>query len=338
MKYNYVLLSTDWDVYRQFYSDVLHRDDVCYVAGPQASKRGLEKLLYRAHFNKKLNRLVQLPFKGLWNRSYFTNPFKNDKPLCFVLFRDWVSLDAYTGYISWLKKHYPNSRFVWFLHDLMATHVDFYTGRTLDIDRCKRDLDLVVSCNPTEAAKYQLFYHSVPLSKLCGDGNGDRCDVLFIGKDKGRMERLLRIYDALTQKGGRCRFFISEVSNPDLAGSGREGITFLDRPMSYKDCQSWISGSKCLLELRYDPVAGPTMRVSEALLFGKKLITDNPVWADGAGFDPALIRVLGPGDDTERIDLPFMTAVPDIPPHTREAVRRRLSPATFLEELDAILP
>lgn len=46
LKYNYVILSTDWDVYRQLYSDVIGWDDICYVLGPQVTKRGLRKILY----------------------------------------------------------------------------------------------------------------------------------------------------------------------------------------------------------------------------------------------------------------------------------------------------
>ena len=203
-KYNYVILSTDWDVYRQLYDDVIGRDDVCYVAGPQATKRGLRKILYRLHFNRQLNNVVPLPFKRIWNRSYFTRPFQNKKPICFVLFRDWVSLDKYTGYISWLKRRYPGSKFVWFLHDMMVNHNDFYTGEVLDIEHYKQVFDMVFTCHPSEALQYGLYYHKVPISKLYKEKKANRCDVLFIGKDKGRLDRLVRIYDILTLNSIFC--------------------------------------------------------------------------------------------------------------------------------------
>lgn len=335
MKYNYVILSTDWDVYRQLYADVVGRDDVIYVAGPQASKRGMRKILYRIHFNKALNRIIPLPFKGLWNSSYFTDSFKEKKPVCFVLFRDWMSLDAYTGYVDWLKRRYPDSKFVWFLHDLMAGHVDFYTDQTLDIDRYKRKLDLVITCNPAEAKRYGLFYHKVPISKLNGVRPVDRCDVLFIGQDKGRLDRLLRIYDALTLKGACCRFFISEASRQNPVG--RDGITFLDSPMPYQECQARVAGANCLLELRYDPDAGGTLRASEALIYGKKLITDNPALANSPDFDSQSIRVLDSDDAAEQIDPSFLTSALDVSSERTDVYRRRLSPVAFLEEIDAKL-
>lgn len=336
MKYNYVILSTDWDVYSQLYSDVTGRGDVCYVAGPQAGKRGLGKMLYRAHFNKKLNRLFQLPFKGIWNRSFFTCPFKDDKPICFVLFRDWVSLDAYTGYINWLKRRYPGSKFVWFLHDFLENHNDFYTGQVLDIERYKREFDLIFSCHPSEALEHGLFFHKVPISKLFDDGFERQCDVLFVGKDKGRLDRLTKIYDILTKKGARCRFFISG-SPRKTVDPPREGIILLDTPMPYRTSQEWIAKSNCLLELRTDARAGETLRASEALIYGKKLITDYTVLKDSPDFDSGNIRFLASDDDAEGVELQFMTSTRDIDPEKTEAYRKQLSPLAFLEELDAML-
>lgn len=335
MKYNYVILSTDWDVYRQLYADVIGRDDVIYVAGPQASKRGLRKILYRINFNKALNRIIPLPFKGLWNSSYFMDSFKEKKPVCFVLFRDWMSLEPYTGYVDWLKQRYPGSKFVWFLHDLMAGHVDFYTNQVLDIDQYKRKLDLVVTCNPAEAQRYCLIYHKVPISKLSGLRPVGRYDVLFIGQDKGRLDRLFRIYDALTQKGARCRFFISGASRQDVAG--RDGITLLDRPMPYQECQAWVVGANCLLELRYDPDAGETLRSSEALIYGKKLITDNQALTNSPDFDLHSIRVLDSDDAVEQIDPSFLTSALDVPSEKTDFYGRRLSPVAFLEDIEALL-
>ena len=336
MKYNYVILSTDWDVYRQLYDDVIGRDDVCYVAGPQAGKKGLKKLLYRAHFNKKLNRIVQIPFKGLWNRSYFTSPFKDNKPICFLMFRDWVSMDAYTGYINWLKHRYQGSRFVWFLHDLLESHNDFYTGKVLDIERYKRVFDLVFSYNPTEALKYGLIYHKVPISKLFESRTANRCDILFVGKDKSRLDRLLRIYDELTQKGARCQFFVLSPSCRTVNPS-RDGFVLMDSPMTYKTNHEWIAESNCLLELRFDSRAAETLRPSEALIYGKKLITDYPALKESPDFDSDNIRILDTDESTDGIDLSFMTSILDVSPERTEACRRRLSPATFLEEIDDLL-
>ena len=337
LKYNYVILSTDWEVYRQFYEDAIGRDDVYYVAGPQATKRGLRRILYRIHFNKALNRLIPLPFKGIWNRTYFSHSFKNKKPLCFILFRDWVTLDRYTDYIHWLKRRYPGSKFVWFLHDMMHTHNDFYTGKVLDIDYYKQVFDLVFTCHPSEASKYGLSYHKVPISKLFRESPARRCDVLFAGKDKGRLPRLIRIYDELTRKGARCRFFVSGASAEASVGPAREGIILLNRPMPYKEVQEWVAQSNCLLELRSDSQAGETTRPSEALIYGKKIITDLSALAESDDFDANSLRILGPDDSTEQVDLHFLTSTLEVSPVKTESHRARLSPVAFLKEIDGLL-
>jgi hypothetical protein len=315
------------------YNDVIGRDNVLYVPGPQASKRGVKKFLYRLHFNKKLNRILPLPFKSLWNRSYFTCSFKERKPICFILFRDWVSLDKYTGYISWLKRRYPGSKFVWFLHDFIANHNDFYTGEVLDIDYYKRVFDRVFTCHPSEAAERGLVFHKVPISKLYNNSPATRCDVLFVGKDKGRLERLLHIYDSLTQKGARCRFFVLGSSCKTIDPS-REGFILLDRPMPYREGQAWAAESNCLLELRADSRAGETLRASEALIYGKKLITDLSVLAESKDFNSQNLRLLDADDGTDCIDIQFLTSPLEVSPEKTEAYRVQLSPLAFLQELD----
>ena len=107
--------------------------------------------------------------------------------------------------------------------------------------------------------------------------------------------------------------------------------------MSYNKCQEWVAESNCLLELRFDSQAGETLRASEALIYGKKLITDLSALADTDDFDANNIRILDSEDGTEHIDLPFMTSPLDMSFEKMEAYRKSLSPLAFLEELDAIL-
>ena len=83
-KYNYVILGSDWDLYKFSYSDLYQFNNVQYIPGPYPPINSLKGLLYRIHFNPTINRLVKLPFKTAWNDSYFKHRFPVSKPFCFT--------------------------------------------------------------------------------------------------------------------------------------------------------------------------------------------------------------------------------------------------------------
>ena len=54
MEYNYVIFGSDWDLYKQSYSDIYNQDNVRYIAGHVDNKKGLEKMLCKLHFSAAL--------------------------------------------------------------------------------------------------------------------------------------------------------------------------------------------------------------------------------------------------------------------------------------------
>ena len=44
MEYNYVIFGSDWDLYKQSYSDIYNQDNVRYIAGHVDNKKGLERI------------------------------------------------------------------------------------------------------------------------------------------------------------------------------------------------------------------------------------------------------------------------------------------------------
>lgn len=101
-KYNYVILGSDWDLYKFSYSDLYQFNNVQYIPGPYPPINSLKGLLYRIHFNPTINRLVKLPFKTAWNDSYFKHRFPVSKPFCFIVFMNWIKQDV--GITTYLRE------------------------------------------------------------------------------------------------------------------------------------------------------------------------------------------------------------------------------------------
>ena len=158
-KYNYVILGSDWDLYKFSYSDLYQFNNVQYIPGPYPPINSLKGLLYRIHFNPTINRLVKLPFKTAWNDSYFKHRFPVSKPFCFIVFMNWIKQDV--GITTYLREKFPNAKLVCILQDLASTH-PFYCNNL------KKQFDLVLSFDPGDCATYGFIYHTCPSTPPLG--------------------------------------------------------------------------------------------------------------------------------------------------------------------------
>ena len=71
----------------------------------------------------------------------------------------------------------------------------------------------------------------------------------------------------------RCEFYIAEVKEEERI-YGLEGIHYI-KYMKYSKTLELISRSKCLLEVVQEGQVGSTMRSMEALVYRKKLLTND---------------------------------------------------------------
>lgn len=102
-------------------------------------------------------------------------------------------------------------------------------------------------------------------------------DVLFVGTDKGRKTYVKELEQILTNDGIKCDFRV--VDNFKSLFS-----TQYSREVSYLDLCKLIYSTKVLLDVVQEGQYGLTLRVMEAILFGKKVITTNKYLANDEDF------------------------------------------------------
>lgn len=113
------------------------------------------------------------------------------------------------------------------------------------------------------------FYNTCLLSESVKHGRDVKpTDVLFVGTDKGRKLFVLGLKRRLAACGVRCDFRI--VDNFKSLFSSE-----YSREVPYQALCGMIQKSKVLLDVVQDGQYGLTLRIMEALLFGKKVITTN---------------------------------------------------------------
>ena len=218
---------------------------------------------------------------------------KYDKNKKYVIFFDGQYALASREFRQYLQEAYPGCQIIFHLGDLIKTK------KGINIENIKTFADLVVTYDHNDADEYQLTYHADPYSQLSEDmlaGSYVESGVIFYGLAKNRADEIVQVYDKLKKNGIACDFSI-----PDLAEE-----FFLKRPelagahfVPYLEYLKRVQKSKCLLEIIQKGSRGCTFRTWEAIVYNKKLITNNPSVKEESFYNPKYIQVIDSFNDLD---------------------------------------
>jgi hypothetical protein len=120
-------------------------------------------------------------------------------------------------------------------------------------------------------------------------------DVFFAGKVKDRMGKLMTAYEIFTKAGLKCEFYLTDT--PEEYKKPLEGVTYASKPMPYIEMLYKTVNARCVLEFNQDGALGFTSRFIEAVMYNKKLITDNPAIKDTKFYNPSRIQYVKNASD-----------------------------------------
>lgn len=283
-QYNYVIFQTSSDYYRISYSDLKNQRNVMYIDSLRPKNSKIKKTLYRIHHSKKINSILELPAKKIWYPSYFINPFKDNLPICFIFNARWMQYPYLQDYVLYLKYIY-NAKFVCFYQDLVDTHPGAEPDKVINL------FDLVLSYDKIDAEKYGLVYHPTVYSnyKVDYDLNIPESDLYFVGLAKDRLDQILEIFYQCKEQGVVCDFYLSGV--PPHRQIKEDGLNYIDK-MSYIENLKHVLRTKCILEILQGNAKGSTVRTWEAIMYDKKILTNNFSVIEDFYFDRNYIRLL----------------------------------------------
>ena len=298
LKYNYIYLGANSDLYRTSYSDLKKMKGVTYI-DDLSELFGSLHFLYKIHFSKTINSIVRLPFHGIWNFFYKKSFYGDKKPLCFVLSGYWIRTEKYTNLIDYLKSNYPDSRFVWVASDLIKNYKNYFQDTPIDLKVIKEKVDAIFSFDQNDVKNYGLKYYPLVFSAIedCDISIDSYSDVYFLGNAKNRLKAIIEVYEYLKEKGLKLDFHITNVHPNEQVYP--DEIKYNTR-MSYSDNLNHVKHTRCLLEIMQEGGHGYTQRVNEAVCLGKKLITNNPEIKEAPFFNPNyMLRFEKPQDITD---------------------------------------
>ena len=259
------------------------------------------------------------------NQSLGKTIFFPENPTCYVFFRDWYPLFA-SGYIQRCKKRQPRTKFCWFFSDLVAS----YPG--INIERMRSEFDLILSFDPEDAKQYDFVYCPLSYSPLPEAKEWQKqrmcSDVFFMGTAKQRLDLVFAVYERLRNGGVNCDFHI--------VGASLQDQRYVDEIhysnfIPYHNYLQNALASRCILEILQDSAHhGFTARTGEALVYGRKLLSNNTSLTAASFYDPRQMSVFS---NPEKIDLDFIkndwqprsVPSPFSPIHTLKLIEKHLN-------------
>ena len=195
------------------------------------------------------------------------------------------------AYLKYLKKKYKNCKIVVLYRDLLKVSQRYNPGI-----QNNPDVDLYMTFDKGESEKYGMPYFSefeslinIPLS------DEFESDLYFAGNVKDRLPILLDIYHRVSSFGLRCKYYLIGV--PQLQRVELPGIEYAEKFMTYREMLIHTARSKCVLEINQQGADGYTSRFLEAVMFNRKLITNNGFVKQSLFYKPEYIQLINNAED-----------------------------------------
>ena len=320
-KYNFVIFGSNDDFYRAAYFDLMNLDYVRYIGASMQCRCKLINAIFRLHTSPKVNKHIRLPFKNIYNRFYFRNDFARDYPICFLFFGYLRGKILDWGYYRYIKKYYPNAKLVCFFQDLVSSNTN------LILDKFRKYFDLILSFDHEDAEKYELIYYPLVYSKGCPfrlSDNYSKSDVFFAGKAKNRLNEIISTYEKLSEAGLNCDFHVIDAIGEKPYSKQIDYCSL----MPYDAYLGRLKATHCVLELMQHGGHGYTLRTNEAIVYRKKLLSNNPELLKAPFYHPSYILVFNNPDE---IDTRFIKAQID---SINYAYAEQLSPLALLSFIE----
>ena len=271
-KYNYIVVCINNKMYDYAYSQLNELDYTFF--DNNFPKGNVRRFFHKACFGKRTNKFIPNILKQYWInkriqyylkiKSSFSN---SDLPICFILFSNCLPIERY-GLTQKLRDSFNDCKVVYFFQDLVSTD----PNKQYFLSHDQKKVDAIISYDPKDAEKYNLFFHNVPCSIMTDTEKTICSDICFIGRAKNRLDKIYEAFEYFHSLGLRCDFHVSGVNE-----SEKKYVEYIDffNEVSYETYLRYFEQSRIILEIVQEGSSGNTTRINEAIALGKMFISNN---------------------------------------------------------------
>lgn len=218
------------------------------------------------------NEYIEIMYKLLMERG-LPKEIVYSRPVCtaeelLIVFDTKVTPD----YLLWLRKRFPDQRIIlWYWNSVSSPK---------NLRLIPGDVE-IWSYSRQDCRRYGLHYNTPFYFDSAAKMAEEACNkesinrkrktvpqVLFAGREKGRIEKILELGRLMEQNGAVCDFHFMQ--------NGRWGKKRnLEKRVPYSKILDYVQKSDVLLDYYTDESAGLSLRAMESLFWRKKLVTNN---------------------------------------------------------------
>jgi 1,5-rhamnosyltransferase len=302
-KINFVFFSNPYFGYDYAFSDIMALKNVITITRFPPSGKKIVRLLYKIHHTPRINKFIRLPLKSLWFKIYLNFSVSSEGYLCFIINELWTERTE----LEYLKRKYPNGRFVLHIFDIAPAE-----NKLIEYGKIYKDFfDLVIDYDERQAIKFNLDYfpsvHSYfglnsaifNFKKYCPVKH----NVYFCGRSINRLDKLLAIFEYLRSHGISCDFHITDVWPHEM--KYRENIVY-NKNLTYVEHMNHLVNSDCILYIHQDDADSYEWRIINAIMYNKKIITNVKALRNTPFFNPDHIAII---QEPEDLSIEFLANV-----------------------------
>lgn len=278
-------------------SDIAQLNNVVIIHKKSVSTNKITNLLYNIHNSAKIQFWIKLPFKKIWDKLLFNKLLMSFSPDYIIITVPWYSDHLY----KYFRKYSPSSKIILRFTDTVNNELcQKYSPQITDI---KGKFDGVLVYSEEDAIQYGYKYHSVGYSPIMINKleRKKQYDVVFIGAEKGRIDKIRQAYNIFISAGLTCFFYVILVKEEDRRN---DGIIYGEKVMPFYEYLLYESSAKCLFEIIQDGTTGRTYRMMESIVYNKMLITNCPEITYTDYNNPKYVQIY---KDVAEIDPSFIT-------------------------------
>lgn len=235
-------------------------------------RNGVIKVIRALHYR------LNFPFYYLWIHSLIAEIPRSSILIIF-------DSKLWEAFLPIFKKHRPDLKLVfWFWNKYRDQR---------QVNLVRKYADRIFSYDKENCKKFNFDYHPQFYWDTYKIKIPKTIEVLFIGYEKNRIEKIEKIYLQLKHQNIKTHFHVVRNRN---RGNKSKIFETQNEPLSYYEIQKLIMKSKCILEITEDDQAGLTLRSLESIFYECKLITTNEKIAGHEFFNDSNILILKDGD------------------------------------------
>ena len=198
--------------------------------------------------------------------------------------------------MKYYKKKWLDGKFVLLYIDIIADPVSKHANKL----REHNVFDAVYNVDNNDAIKYGLKFIRPPYSANSRVGSKKiKIDMYFCGATKDRGKLILNIIKEAKKHFVKCEMDIHCNLNELQDFSNREGVNILENFVSYGRLLNNTAQASCILDLVQSGQSALTLRPYEAIVYNRKLLTNNKSILDFEFYNPQYMQYFEKPEDID---------------------------------------